>query len=379
LIALKRSRDGADGTGQGNRVLLHGIAFGPFRRGESCPKMSRRRPAAPRGLVYHPDREPGFSRQRRGKRFSYRDAEGRLIRDPDERARIAAIAIPPAWEDVWISPHANGHLQATGRDARGRKQYRYHPDWAAHRARRKVGQLPSFGRALPRLRSHIAGLLGAKAGTPELALGTVLALIDRTAIRVGSPEHVRENRSYGATTLRRAHLRIAEGYARLSFAAKGGQRVRRELRGARLMRALAKVHDLPGAELATWIDDDGATHAVRSEQVNAAIAAICGEGHTAKTFRTWAGTHAAFAVALRAARTGAPLTLRDMAEAAAERLSNTPAVAKASYIHPAVLDLARMGSEERAKRLLDLTPATLSGLRAGEGELIGFLESLPKS
>jgi DNA topoisomerase-1 len=341
--------------------------------------MSRRPPAAPRGLVYHPDSEPRGTRRRRGRRFAYHDADGRLIRDPDERARIAAIAVPPAWEDVWISPLPNGHLQATGRDARGRKQYRYHPDWAAHRARRKVGQLLSFGRALPRLRAQIDALLRAEAGTPELALGTVLALIDRAAIRVGSPEYVRENRSYGATTLRRAHLRLREGHALLTFAAKGGQRVRRELRGARLMRALAKVHDLPGAELATWVDDDGVAHAVRSEQVNAAIAATCGAGHTAKTFRTWAGTHAAFAVALRAARSGAPLTLREMAEAAAERLSNTPAVAKASYIHPAVLDLARLGSEERAQRLMSIAAAATSGLRAGEAELLGFLESLPQS
>lgn len=330
--------------------------------------------ALPGGLVYAPDDAPGITRRRCGRGFAYFDPAGRLIRDPDERARIAALAVPPAWAEVWISPLPEAHLQATGRDARGRKQYRYHPDWAAQRDALKHDRLADFGRRLPRLRSVIAQSLRAPAGSAELAIGIVLALIDRAAIRVGNPEYAAENRSYGATTLRRRHLRLEEGRARLAFPSKGGRPVRRVLRGARLMRALARLHDLPGAELACWRDDHGAIHSVRSDQVNATIARVCGEGNSAKTFRTWAGTHAAFALALRPG----PLTLRAMLEAAAERLANTPAVARKSYVHPAVLDLARQEPETRAARLAALDPPRLHGLHAGEAELITFLEGLSR-
>lgn len=327
--------------------------------------------ALPGGLVYAPDDAPGITRRRCGRGFAYFDPAGRLIRDPEDRARIAALAVPPAWEEVWIAPLPEAHLQATGRDARGRKQYRYHPDWAAHRAALKHDRLADFGRALPRLRSFIAERLRAPAGSVDLALGLVLALIDRAAIRVGNPEYAAENRSYGATTLRRRHLRLEEGRARLAFPSKGGRPVRRVLRGARLMRALARLHELPGAELACWRDAAGTVHALRSDQVNAAIARVCGADHSAKTFRTWAGTHAAFAVALRPG----PLTLGAMLDAAAERLANTPAVARRSYVHPAVLDLARLAPEARGAMLAALDPPPLHGLHAGEAELIAVLEA----
>lgn len=322
------------------------------------------------GLTYYPDDRPGIARRRSGRGFAYYDADGARITDPDERARIAAIAVPPAYVDVWISPHGNGHLQATGRDARGRKQYRYHKDWAEHRARRKFDQLAAFGRALPRLRDFIARSLRAEAGSESLAVAAVLALIDRASIRVGSPAYVRENKSFGATTLRGRHVRFGKGGVTIAFPSKGGIRVRRTLPGPALQRALSRIHDLPGAELATWIDEEGDPRPVRSEQVNAVIAAVCGAGHTAKTFRTWNGTHAAFLCALRSEA----LTIREMAEAAAERLDNTPAIARSSYIHPAVIDLAGVGREERGKLLGGLKGPELSGLRAGEADLIAFLE-----
>lgn len=323
------------------------------------------------GLIYYPDDRPGITRRRCGKGFAYYAADGTRIADSAERARIAAIAVPPAYEDVWITPHANGHLQATGRDARGRKQYRYHPDWAAHRSSVKFDQLAAFGRALPRLRAFIARSLRAETGTANLAVGAVLALIDRASIRVGSPAYVRDNRSFGATTLLGRHVRFGDDRVTVSFRGKGGVRVRRTLTGRALQRAMSRIHDLPGAAFATWLDDDGTPHAVRSEQVNAAIAEVCGEGHSAKTFRTWNGTHAAFVLALQP---GA-VTIREMAEAAAARLDNTPAIARSSYIHPEVISLTELDPEARVARLAKLPGPALAGLRAGEPGLIGLLEA----
>lgn len=328
------------------------------------------RPHIP-GLRYYPDDRPGIARRRCGRGFAYYDTDGTLISDAGERARIAAIAVPPAYVDVWITPHANGHLQATGRDARGRKQYLYHEHWAEHRAQVKFDQLGEFGRSLPRLRSFITRCLRAETGSADLAVGAVLALIDRASIRVGNPVYMRENRSFGATTLLGRHVRFGADRVTLSFRGKGGATVRRTLNGRALQAALNRIHDLPGAAFATWLGEDGEPHAVRSEQVNAAIADICGDGHSAKTFRTWNGTHAAFC---RATKPG-PLTVGDLAERAAERLDNTPAIARSSYIHPSVIALAEMDAENRMAVLGALSPKPVSGLRAGEADLICLLES----
>ncbi|MCV2868851.1 DNA topoisomerase IB [Defluviimonas sp. WL0002] len=324
----------------------------------------------PSGLLYYSDDQPGITRRRCGSGFAYYASDGTLIRDRKERDRITAIAVPPAYDEVWITPHPNGHLQATGRDARGRKQYRYHPDWSEHRATVKFDQLSIFGRALPRLRGFIARSLGAETGSAELALGTVLALIDRASIRIGNQAYATQNQSFGATTLLGRHVRFRKDRLILSFPSKGGARIRRTLSGPALQRAMSRIHDLPGAALATWLDESQIPHVLRSEQVNAVIAEICGEGMTAKTFRTWNGTHAAFCIALRPG----PVTIAEMAEAAAERLDNTAAVARKSYVHPAVIDLARLDPDQRL-RLLRASPGPgLSGLRSGESELIGLLE-----
>jgi DNA topoisomerase-1 len=327
-------------------------------------------PRPPR-LVYYPDDRPGITRRRRGRAFSYHDPDGRLIRDPSERARIIAIAVPPAYEAVWITPHPQGHLQATGRDARGRKQYRYHPAWAAMRAERKYDALAAFGRALPRIRGRIAAGLRAPAGSRELALAAVLALLDRAALRVGNEEYARENGSYGATTLLGRHVRFDDaGGVTLDFPGKRGTPVSCTLRGPRLQRALHRIHDLPGAELIGWIDEDGTPHSLRSDEVNAALADIAGEGTSAKTFRTWNGTLAAFA---RAVQEG-PLRIADMAAAAAGRLHNTPAIARSSYIHPKVIALADLSEAARARSLAALRPPALAHLRAHEDRLIALLE-----
>lgn len=329
--------------------------------------MASRRAA----LVYYPDDRPGIRRQRRGRGFSYYAPDGALIRDPTERARIAALAVPPAYTSVWISPEPQGHLLATGRDAKGRKQYRYHPEWAEQRAQKKYDSLAAFGRCLPRLRARIAAGLCAPAGSRDLALAAVLALLDRASLRIGSEDYVRENGTYGATTLLAKHIRFDDSGITLDFPAKRGTPVTCHLHGPRLQRALHKVQDLPGADLIAWSDAEGVSHPLRSDEVNAVLAEICGAGTSAKTFRTWNGTLAAFGVAVR----DGPLTIIDMATAAAERLSNTPAIARKSYIHPTVIALSELPEADRARQLRTLRPPPLHRLRAHEGLLIALLDA----
>ncbi len=324
----------------------------------------------PPKLVYYPDDRPGISRRRRGSGFSYHTPDGALIADPAERRRIASIAVPPAYEAVWITPKPLGHLQATGLDAKGRKQYRYHPEWAAERAQRKYDGLAAFGRTLPRLRARIANGLRAPEGSRDLALAAVLALLDCASLRIGNENYARENGSYGATTLLGKHVRFDASGVTLEFPGKRGIPVSCHLHGPRLQRALHKIHDLPGAGLFVWLDEDGAHHPLGSEEVNAELAEICGEGTSAKTFRTWNGTLAAFSLAVR----DGPLRIADMAQTAAERLSNTPAIARSSYIHPKVIALAEVSDGERAARLGTLRPPDLGRLRAHENALIAFLE-----
>lgn len=326
--------------------------------------------AVPDGLTCVSDRMPGIARRRAGKGFAYRGPGGRAIGARD-RDRIRALAIPPAWRDVWICPVANGHLQATGIDGKGRKQYRYHADWSGWRARTKYDQLAAFGMALGRLRRAIDRDLGQGAGDRAFAIGAILLLIDRAMLRVGTEAYAAENRTFGATTLLRRHLSVTDRGVRLAFRAKGGKAVRQVLGDRRLNRILTAIADLPGRRLFTWLDAEGTPRAVTSQDVNARIAEATGlPGATAKTFRTWGGTLAAFEAALAAE---GRLTARALAEAASDRLANTPAIARASYIHPRVLALAEVEPADRAALLAALTPAEAPGLRGAEGRLLTFL------
>ena len=324
----------------------------------------------PPDLVYYPDSRPGIRRQRRGRGFSYIAADGTRIDAKAERSRIEALAVPPAYEDVWISPEPLGHLQATGRDARARKQYRYHPDWRAFRDAEKYDRLADFGEHLPALRRRILrDLRAAEAGDEGFAIAAILALIDRASLRVGHPDYVRDNRSYGATTLRRRHVTLDGDRVALRFTAKGGDKVRRVLRDATLERTLARLGDLPGPELVSWTDADGAARAVTSGMVNAFLADFTGDASlTAKTFRTWNGSAAAMEAACRPG----PLTIRAMAEAASDRLHNTPAIARSAYIHPKVIALAELAEEDRIA-LLDTAPDR-RGLRRAEARLLHLLQ-----
>lgn len=316
------------------------------------------------GLVYVSDADPGISRRRCGRGFTYTAPDGTTIARGEERQRIEALAVPPAYEDVWICALELGHIQATGRDARKRKQYRYHPDWSAAQAETKFEQLPAFGAALPSIRRRADRDIALSPGDEEFALAAAVMLIDRTSLRVGNPSYARENGSYGALTLKRRHLRMSDDSIRLSFTAKGGKKVRQTITDRKLQRLLHKVSDLSGATLLSWSDDDGADHTISSQKLNEYLSDAAGQaGITAKAFRTWAGTLAAF----ECAEKGSP-SIKDMAEAAAKRLHNTPTVARNSYIHPAVIDLAG-GSQ------IDLKPTQMRGLFAAEQRLMTFLET----
>lgn len=320
----------------------------------------------PDGLVYFPDSRPGIHRLRRGRGFSYIAPDGTRIDRGAERDRIEALAVPPAYEDVWICPAHNGHLQATGRDARERKQYRYHPDWTKYRAARKYSDLPEFGRSLPAIRRRVSQNLNLDAGEHAFAIAAVVAMIDRLSLRIGTPDYAEENGSYGATTLTGRHVKLQNDDLLLSYTAKGGRKVRRKVSNRKLLRSLQALDDLPGADLVTWTDETGESRAVRSDEVNAWLGEVTGMNRlTAKTFRTWNGSVAA----LSAAKKAETITIKVMAEAAAKRLANTSTIARNSYIHPAVIALAE-DSSTLAGNIPDIR-----GLREDERHLLHVIES----
>jgi DNA topoisomerase I len=311
------------------------------------PDPDARAVAREAGLRYATDARPGISRRRSGRGFSYRDAEGKVVRDGDVLARIKALAIPPAWTDVWICPWPNGHLQATGRDVRGRKQYRYHPRWHDRRGADKFERMVEFAEALPRIRERCEADL-ARPGLPrEKVLAAVVRLLELTLIRVGNDEYARLNKSFGLTTLRDRHATIEGARVRFRFRGKSGQMHEVGLRDRRLARVIRRCQELPGQELFQYVDEEGEVRDVTSDDVNAYLREAAGP-FTAKDFRTWAGTVLAYR-ALRALQPadGEAGDRRAVVEAVrqtADRLGNTPAVARGSYVHPAVLEAYMDGS-----------------------------------
>lgn len=302
----------------------------------------RRRAAREAGLRWSTDAQPGITRRRAGRGWSYRDAEGRPVGDRDTLSRIRSLAIPPAWTDVWICPDGNGHLQATGRDARGRKQHRYHPAYRTRREHAKYDRMLAFAELLPRIRERVDADL-ARPGLPrEKVLGAVVRLLELTLIRVGNEEYARLNRSFGLTTLRDRHARVEGSRIRFRFTGKSGVRHEVSLRDRRLSRVVGRCQDLPGQDLFQYLDEDGEVRDIRSEDVNAYLREIAGSDVTAKDFRTWAGTVLAYR-ALRALQPGDSEreSRRNVVEAirrTAETLGNSPAVARRSYVHPQVLE-----------------------------------------
>jgi len=297
--------------------------------------------AALSGLRHSSDERPGIVRRRAGRGFTYRDPDGRTIRDPDTLTRIRSIAIPPAWTDVWICPWPNGYLQATGRDARGRKQYRYHARYRRRRDDAKFARLVAFARALPDIRARVDADL-ARPGLPrEKVLAAVVRLLELTLIRVGNDEYARLNRSFGLTTLRDRHAVVEGTTVTFRFRGKSGQQHEVGLRDRRLAAVVRRCRDLPGQELFQYVDAEGAPHDVASDDVNRYLAEIA-PGVTAKDFRTWAGTVLAYR-ALRALGKGSTDREKQRNVTAAiretaENLGNTAAVARQAYVHPAVVD-----------------------------------------
>ncbi|ARQ61165.1 MULTISPECIES: DNA topoisomerase IB [Rhizobium] len=320
------------------------------------------------GLIYVSDTEPGIRRRRKGKGFSYVMPDGTTLSDELQRARIGALGLPPAYENVWICLYENGHLQATGIDARGRKQYRYHKDWQSFRSAGKFHQLIEFGRALPKIRRTVLRHLDTGTEDVNGVLAALTTLLDEAHLRVGNQAYVRENGTYGATTLLKRHLKIVDGRIELKFRAKGGKRVQRSLKHPRLQKILEEIADLPGRQLFVWKDESGALKPVDSGRLNAYLTEISGIPISAKTFRTWAGSLAAFGAAREKIVAGGRPTVKDMSEAAAEALHNTPAISRSSYIHPAIIALA--GNDHP---LIEGGNEPLRGLRAEENRLLDFL------
>jgi DNA topoisomerase-1 len=290
-------------------------------------------------LRYINDRRPGITREGVSGGFLYRDPRGARITDPAELARIKALAIPPAWSEVWICPQENGHLQATGRDARRRKQFRYHPRWRRIRDETKYEHMLDFGRSLPAIRRRVEADLGRPGLPREKVLAAVVRLLEDTLARVGNPEYAAQNRTFGLTTLRNRHVRITRGQIELDFRAKHGIRHVSRVSDRKLARVVKNCRDLPGSELFQYIDEAGERHCIDSADVNDYLREISGRDITAKDFRTWAATN--LAILALAAREEEKPTRKGQIEAirqVARRLGNTPAICRKCYIHPAVLE-----------------------------------------
>jgi DNA topoisomerase-1 len=329
------------------------------------------------GLRYVHDNTPGIRRIRAGKGFRYLDPTGNPV-DAKTKARIESLVIPPAWTDVWIAPTANAHVQATGRDQRGRKQYRYHDEWTALQAETKYSRLAAFGRQLPAIRRQIEADLR-KRGMPKAKVVAVaLQLLDSTHIRVGNEAYARENASFGLTTLRNKHAEVNGATVRLTFTGKGGKEWCIDYRDPRTARVVRMCQELPGQRLFQYEDDDGILQPVDSDDINAWLREVTGGGYTAKDFRTWSGSVIAAACLRDCERPGTETGIKQSIVAAvdevADMLGNTRAVCRASYIHPDVLEAFTSGRLERVDlRRTGLSAADVKLLDPDERFLLALL------
>jgi DNA topoisomerase-1 len=318
------------------------------RRKPAAAALPPHEAAASAGLRYVSDSAPGIRRKRAGTGFTYVGPDGRRIADEKTLERIRKLAIPPAYTDVWICPSPNGHLQATGRDARGRKQYRYHPRWREVRDETKYARMVAFSEVLPKIRARVDADLGRPGLSREKVLATVVRLLECTNIRVGNDEYARANGSFGLTTLRDKHVEVSGGSLRFSFKGKSGKTHEVELSDRRLARIVQRCRDVPGEELFQYLDDDGTRQTIDSGDVNDYLREISGQEFTAKDFRTWAGT----LLAVTALRELGPMDTDRESKAAiiqavdrvAGQLNNTRAVCRKYYIHPTVLETYLAGT-----------------------------------
>ncbi len=322
-----------------------GVKRARHRKGEPQDPIQAAESA---GLRYVSDVMPGIRRKRAGKGFSYLSPDGATIRDARELKRIRALAIPPAYTDVWICPNPNGHIQATGRDARGRKQYRYHPRWREVRDETKFGRMLAFSEVLPSVRARVESDL-ARPGLPrEKVLAAVLRLLECTGIRVGNDEYAKANRSFGLTTLRDRHVAVSGSTLRFQFRGKSGKTHDVELSDRRLARIVRRCQALPGEDLFQYVDDEGNRQTIGSGDVNDYLRQISEQDFTAKDFRTWAGTILAVAALRELGPTAdereAKSSILKAIDRVAEQLNNTRAVCRKYYVHPAVFETFAAGS-----------------------------------
>jgi DNA topoisomerase I len=300
------------------------------------------------GLIYVSDASPGISRRQKGKGFVYFDEHGEIIRDTDTLLRIRSLVIPPAWENVWVCPSPRGHIQAVGRDARGRKQYRYHDKFRAVRDEAKYGRMLAFVRALPKIRRRAKADLKKRGMPKEKVLGAIVRLLETTLIRVGNEEYAHDNNSYGLTTIHNNHAKVRGSTIHFHFRGKSGVEHEIDLENPRLAKVIRKCQDLPGEELFAYIDDDGAAHDIKSDDVNGYLQEITGQDFTAKDFRTWAGTVLAARALQEFEQVDSQARRKKnvvrAVEAVAERLGNTKAVCRKCYIHPQIIESYLDGS-----------------------------------
>lgn len=333
------------------------------------------------GLLYVGDDMPGITRRRAGSGFSYRDPDGRAVKDKETLSRLRGLAVPPAWTDVWMCPSPEGHIQATGRDARGRKQYRYHPKWREVRDETKYHRMVAFARALPGIRDRVSADMGRRGLPREKVVATVVRLLETSLIRIGNREYARENKSFGLTTLRSRHAKIDGSEIRFRFRAKSGKERDLTLRDRRVARIVKACQDVPGQQLFQYLDSDGERHSVGSADVNAYLREISGVDFTAKDFRTWAGTVLA-ALALQAfeafdSEAAARRNITRAIETVAGRLGNTVAICRKCYVHPEIFSAYLDGTlAESLQRQVeaDLSHG-LDGLSAEEAAVLAFLQT----
>lgn len=340
------------------------------------------------GLVYVSDEDRGIRRERAGDTFAYFKPNGDALGDEAALERIRKLAIPPAWTDVWICPKANGHLQATGRDVKGRKQYRYHPQFREVREGTKYEHMMEFARALPPLRTKVAQHMALRGLPRDKVLATVVHLLETTLIRVGNDDYAKANKSYGLTTLRNPHVKIEGAELRFQFKGKSGKTWRLQVKDRRIAKVVRACQELPGQRLFQYKDEDGEVREVTSADVNAYLKEITGADITAKDFRTWAGTVMA-ALALQEferfdSQAAAKKNLRDAIESVSSRLGNTPTICRKCYIHPEVLTAYTEGAllleikqkveKELREDLAQLKPEEAAVLAMLEGRLKRTLE-----
>lgn len=322
-------------------------------------------------LIFVDDGLPGITRRRSGKGWAYYRADGERITDAEERVRLNAIALPPAYRDAWFCPHGNGHILATGIDDRGRKQYRYHPDFRAARESEKFDGCVSFGSLLPKVRQRVEEDLAGRTLTRERIVASVVRLLDLGAIRVGNEQYSKANRSYGATTLRQRHANVTGKTLKLRFKAKSGKLRELALTDAHLARLVRRMQDLPGQHLFQYVDADQEYHPVTSGDVNEYLVETMGERFTAKSFRTWHASALAFSILAHAE---GQVSVKELTGQVAAHLGNTPAVTRKSYIHPLLFDLADRQAKWRETLKL---PRATQWLSREERGLIDLLENPP--